>query len=399
MTPFRPFAFVSLALLFAEAVSAQGQHTTRPSASDTLKVAGVSVKGLTEPQMQQRLRRELAPRLNVPVVLTDGVKRVSRTRRDLGITLDLAEMTAQAAKTKKNVPLRLKSDPLALGKVLRKLAPKFNIPAQNARIAAKGNSFMLTKGQSSRSVDVGASASRLASLISADPETKVLSLILLKHAPSLTAETLQAKTKGITGRLSQFVTAFNPASEKRTHNIKVAVKALDGKIIPPGQVFSMNESLGERTHEHGYLTAPVIVDGKKRPGIGGGVSQVTGTLFNAALLGGLRILEYGTHAHPVAYLPVGRDATVAWQHIDLRFKNNTSAPIYLSYIVAGNRLTASLFGAKGAGQSVTLKVDAKRLGPRSIKAVLYRTIKKNGKVVKKEKVGRSDYNWKADYEE
>jgi vancomycin resistance protein YoaR len=156
----------------------------------------------------------------------------------------------------------------------------------------------------------------------------------------------------------------------------------------------MNQTVGERTQKRGYLTAPVFVEGKVVPGIGGGVSQVTGTLFNAALLAGLPIEQYQTHDRPVHYLPVGRDATVAWGLLDMKFKNNTSAPIYISYKVSGGRLVATLYGARVSGERVALSVQAKQVGPRHVTAELYRTIKKNGKVEKKERVGRSDYTWK-----
>ena len=81
--------------------------------------------------------------------------------------------------------------------------------------------------------------------------------------------------------------------------MKIAMKAINGTIVPPKGVFSLNRTVGERTQARGYRTAPVIVDGKKVPGIGGGVSQITGTLFNAALLGGMKIVEYRTHAKPI----------------------------------------------------------------------------------------------------
>src|SRR5205807_6693206 len=121
----------------------------------------------------------------------------------------------------------------------------------------------------------------------------------------------------------------------------------------------------------GYLTAPVFVNGKLVPGIGGGVSQVTGTLFNAALLAGLQIIYYRTHAKPVPYVPIGRDATVAWRHFDMKFRNNTSAPIFISYRVSGRRLAAALYGARHPGRRVTVSVTTQRKGPRQIDARLF----------------------------
>src|SRR5205085_11514409 len=137
---------------------------------------------------------------------------------------------------------------------------------------------------------------------------------------------------------------FDPGNLKRAHNIQLAVQTVNGTVIPSGQTFSLNQALGKRTQARGYRTAVVFERGKKVPGIGGGVSQVTGTLFNAALLAGLKVREYHNHSRPVPYLPVGRDATLAWGLKDLKFKNNTPAPIKLSYTIKGNRLVASLYG-------------------------------------------------------
>jgi len=126
------------------------------------------------------------------------------------------------------------------------------------------------------------------------------------------------------------------------------------------------------------------------------VSQITGTLFNAALLAGLPIATYQTHTRPVAYLPIGRDATVSWGNFDMKFKNPTLAPLYIAYTVKNGVATASIFGKQTRGQAVRLKVVSKKLGPRKIVAQLYRIILRNGKVALKQKVGGSDYSWKPD---
>ena len=228
-----------------------------------------------------------------------------------------------------------------------------------------------------------------------DAALQALPLVLKKHAAKVTA----ADLKGITGRIGHFEKAFNAGNVKRAHNIWVAVAVLNGKIVKPGETFSLNETLGERTHEHGYLTANVIADGKLTAGIGGGVSQVTGVLFNAVLLSGLTVVAYGSHSHPVAYLPVGRDATLAWNHIDFKFKNNTHAPVYIAYSASGDKASATLYGAKVSGRKIGLAVAAKKLNDRHITATLYRIVKRNGKVVAKEKIGVSDYKWQADYAE
>jgi vancomycin resistance protein YoaR len=202
--------------------------------------------------------------------------------------------------------------------------------------------------------------------------------------------------KGVTGILARFSTYFDAKKAKRAHNIRLAARKVDGVVLKPGEAFSLNKTVGERTHKTGFLTAPVFEDGKRVPGIGGGVSQVTGTVFNAALLAGLEIKEYHYHMKPVPYIPTGRDATVAWKLLDMRFRNSTKAPVLLRCKVQGNQITATLFGAKVPGKTVRLSVTKKKLGERHVVASLYRVIKKNGKLASKELVGKADYQWKPD---
>ena len=203
----------------------------------------------------------------------------------------------------------------------------------------------------------------------------------------------QNKPQTQSPKLSAFYTRFNPGNKKRSHNIRVALKSLDRYTIKPGTVFSLNERLGKRTQARGYRTAIVFEEGQKVPGIGGGVSQVAGTLFNAVLLAGLPIREYHSHSRPVPYLPVGRDATLAWGEKDLKFKNTTPSPIRLSYRIRGNRLTATLYGTKKPGRQVRVNVATNRLAKNHIVAKLYRKFKQNGKVIHTEFVGASTYKW------
>lgn len=122
-------------------------------------------------------------------------------------------------------------------------------------------------------------------------------------------------------------THFDPSQIARSGNIRLAARRLDGFIVLPDEEFSFNGATGERTAEAGYRAAPVIVDGELVQGIGGGVSQLASTTFNAALQAGMLITEYHSHSQPVPYLPVGRDATVWYGLLDLRFVNVLDMPV------------------------------------------------------------------------
>jgi vancomycin resistance protein YoaR len=133
-------------------------------------------------------------------------------------------------------------------------------------------------------------------------------------------------------------------SQQRSSNIQLAVAALDNTIVWPDQEFSFNETVGPRTPERGYLPAPVILMGASNFDYGGGVCQVSSTVYNAALAAQLEIVERHPHSKPIHYVPIGRDAAVAYGGYDLRFRNQTGSPIIIKSKVSQGRVWVSILG-------------------------------------------------------
>lgn len=128
--------------------------------------------------------------------------------------------------------------------------------------------------------------------------------------------------------IGKYKTYFDPSNKNRNHNINLAAKGISIKIMP-GHIFKWSEVIGPASKEQGYVLGNVIVDNEMVQGYGGGVCQVSSTLYNAALEANLEILERHTHGLPVYYVPEGRDATVAYGFLDFIFKNNKSYPIQI----------------------------------------------------------------------
>ncbi|WP_440895222.1 VanW family protein [Amphibacillus sp. Q70] len=143
-------------------------------------------------------------------------------------------------------------------------------------------------------------------------------------------------------KIGQYVTYFNVNNQNRTHNIQLSAEALDNYVIFPNEVFSFNEVVGERTAKRGYKRAPVIVKGELSEGVGGGICQVSSTLFNAVDGAGLEIIERYTHSRRVEYVPPGRDATVSWHGPDFRFQNKYNQPILLRSKRYGGMIVVTL---------------------------------------------------------
>jgi Uncharacterized vancomycin resistance protein len=146
-----------------------------------------------------------------------------------------------------------------------------------------------------------------------------------------------------TQRIGTYTTYFNPGNAGRTHNIELAVRAINNRVIFPGKTFSFNRTLGQRTRQKGYQNARIIVKGEYSEGIGGGICQVSSTLFNAADRAGLRIIERYAHSKRVAYVPPGRDATVSWLGPDFRFQNSYGLPVLIRASSAGGRVIFSFY--------------------------------------------------------
>jgi vancomycin resistance protein YoaR len=145
--------------------------------------------------------------------------------------------------------------------------------------------------------------------------------------------------------ISEYGTEVGSNAERNT-NIRKACELLDGSMVAAGATLSLNDILGERTEEKGFRSAPVLMDGNTVDDIGGGICQVAGTIYNAALLANMEVVERVRHTYPAQYLPVGLDATLNWSDKDLKLKNNSNYALYLSvkYDQASGRLTVKLYG-------------------------------------------------------
>lgn len=162
--------------------------------------------------------------------------------------------------------------------------------------------------------------------------------------PTVTSKFL--KEQGINEKISTFSTEFNSSNSSRSHNIKLASQSINGTILSPGAIFSFNSTLGKRTKDKGYKEAGVYLNGQVSEGLGGGICQVSTTLYNAVLLADLELVERNNHSLTVPYVPLSRDAAVSWGYQDFKFKNNTDHYIYIGARVKGNVLTFDLFGTK-----------------------------------------------------
>lgn len=230
--------------------------------------------------------------------------------------------------------------------------------------------------------------------------------------PEVTAKELEEEFTDCI--IATYSSNYSTSTANRKENIRLASTKINGVILNPGEVFSFNGVVGPRTVETGYKMAHVYSGGKTVDGIGGGICQVSSTLYNAVVLADLEIVYRTNHTLPVSYVPLGRDATVSYGTIDFKFKNNKQSPIKLEVIADGVNLTVNVYGRKKYITDVSIETavigsipystetiedetmyeDEKVVvekGANGTKVEAYKIVKKDGQVVSRTLLCKSTY--------
>jgi vancomycin resistance protein YoaR len=170
-------------------------------------------------------------------------------------------------------------------------------------------------------------------------------LFALIGIPAATAHAQQATPSRAPAVVSRFTTYFKPG-QPRVINIRRAAQLLDRRVIRPGQVFSMNAALGRRTRARGFVPAPMISGGVLVNSVGGGISQVATTLYNAAFFAGLRLIAHTPHSFYISRYPMGREATISWGGPELVFQNDWPSPIVMRFSATPTSITVTFYSQR-----------------------------------------------------
>lgn len=171
---------------------------------------------------------------------------------------------------------------------------------------------------------------------------KTLKVNLIKIQPKISENALRKCTY----KVASFSTYYGQSQDSRKHNISLAVEKLNGYVLGSGEVLSFNKIVGDRTEINGFLNSKVIENGVYVDGVGGGVCQVSTTLYNASLLSGLEVLERHQHSIKPLYVEPSFDAMVSGNYCDLKIKNNTSGFIFIKGVCDGENVTFTIYGEK-----------------------------------------------------
>lgn len=248
------------------------------------------------------------------------------------------------------VPLAVSYDAGTLERYLTRIvSPTIARPGKPARMVLVAGKPQITPDRPGLTLDADASASAVRDFLMAGSGDRVA--LITKTVP---ASVTVGDATGIVSEIARFETHYSERGNRRK-NLELACAKINGTIIKPGGVFSYNETVGPRVAEAGFKPAPVIVRGRMEPGIGGGICQVSSTLYNAAMLAGLAVVSRTHHAFPVHYVPPGRDATVAYGSIDLKLRNQSSTAIGVAADGSNGRVVVRLFGTPVPNRTIAIE--------------------------------------------
>ncbi len=267
---------------------------------------------------------------------------------------------------------RLGADRSALAEVLRRAtsrlarparSPRFSAPRKAGALEEKGDvqwrprkvDIDVRPGVEGREVDLKATARAVDQAIGAGSHRARISLT--REPPAVS----RREARRVEAVIGTFTTRYEPG-QPRVGNIRRIARAVDGTLIPAGGQFSLNEVAGPRTRERGYVPAPFIADGKIVPEVGGGVSQFSTTMYNAAYFAGLQLDTSQSHSLYIDRYPPGREATLDFDSIDLRWTNDTRAPVVVQTSSTATSVTVTLLGDNG-GRRVSAEAGERRRAP------------------------------------
>ncbi len=295
--------------------------------------ATVTEPKVTQAKLDAAVRTFATPAMSGPVTIVIGDKTAVVTPEQYAGALSMVPDATGA--------LAPVVDAEALRGVVVSATSGFVVPAQNASIVLEGGAPVVRPSVAGVAVDTTPAADLLVKAMTAPDRRMALSLV--PAAPALTTEAAQAL--GVKELVATFDSTF-PNNPDRTVNLTTAANTINGTLIKPGEVFSLNGILGERTAAKGYREAGMILNGRLVKATGGGVSQISTVIYNLAWFSGVALTEHQAHSFYISRYPAGREATVNWPTIDNKWTNTTPYGMLVQMWVSGSQVHGRMWSTK-----------------------------------------------------
>lgn len=287
---------------------------------------------INDAEVARAVEDDAKPLISAPISVA-----VDDARKDLK-----PELLASAARfTPQGTTMKMEVDPDVLADYLRDEIPKIERAPKDAKIELTGDGPKITPDKPGTKIDTKKLASDV--LQAAREGVRTVTLNFEETEAELTKADVEAL--GIKERISEFSTPITN-EVVRTNNLKVGAKAISGVIVMPGETFSLIDTLGPITAENGYGAAGMIINGVLKDRLGGGLSQVATTLYNAAFFAGMEDVEHKPHSQYISRYPEGREATIAVPQIDLKFRNDSDHGVMIDSWVSDGQMHVVFWGTK-----------------------------------------------------
>lgn len=340
--------------------------------------AGIHLGGMTPDEAEKKMREKFTLKEDDVLILEGEGRQWEIPMQDIGAFYDYRDAIDKAYsightgpflrrvsellgnRTESvSVPLPLKFNQEGLKKELDRINREYSKSPQNARLIRENNKIKLISGEDGIEMDMAETLRRILNL-----QAGAVLRVMVASKPS-PPEVSDKDISGLKDVLGECTTEFDSGSQERALNIARASVRLDGTLVKPGEFFSFNDRISPVNEQGGYYMAPAIIDEQLVEEYGGGVCQVSTTLYGAALLSGLEIVERYPHSRPVKYVPPGMDATVAEGLLDFRFRNNFSHPVYLiaSAETGKECVKIIIIGKKEDNAIYKIETDVKTVSP------------------------------------
>lgn len=234
-------------------------------------------------------------------------------------------------------------DEKVLKKFVKKKCKKMCTSAQNAQVSMENGEFVYTDSQEGVTLDVAATVENIQKAVSeAKDDTSAIRVVAAVEVekPKISKETAER----CKDKIGSFSTTFNAGNVNRSKNVANAARLISGSVLYPGETFSVHDAISPLTEENGYYAAASYNQGKVEDTLGGGVCQVSTTLYNAVLRAELEVVERSPHSMVVSYVKPSMDAAIAGDYKDFKFKNNTDVPIYIQGGTYSGTLYFNIYG-------------------------------------------------------
>ena len=394
--------FLRIALVLIGAMLMSGGfviHSYNTSVSDdrilnSIYINGFDVGGLNKDEARDAIRQNNSfKNLNVVYSGSDHVYSLA----ELGCEFDIDQAIDQALQVGRNedfiknisdyVGLKFLDDSRTFevkpqipqdieDRIYEDIKSKIERKPENASISI-GSSIDVKKGE--EGVKINRDEFRKAIYDAIKPNVDVTVKVPIE---SVTPEITSDELSRIDGIIGTYRTHFSPNVEGRNENIRLSAQYMNNYLLMPGEVFSYNKVTRLKTVSNGYKNATVIVNGEIEEGLGGGVCQVSSTLYNSVLYSGLEIVQRRPHSIPSSYVNYGRDAVVSDNAIDFKFKNNYDFPVYLKTYVGSSSVTVTIYGNTGSVPEIDIISNVVSVKPRAVKYIDDPNLEKGKEVVK-----------------